>query len=139
MNIVITPDLVKNKNLKYEKDTWAFLPENSGSVAIVNLAKALIQYDTVYIGLCTIEPNKALICQKVLTLGRSPWGDVRVCGEEDNPSGAGSYLLFRFDEGKDQQNISMEEFAEFCVTLAMAFGNNFCWLDSEEYKLQKED
>jgi hypothetical protein len=136
MNITITPSLVKNKNAKCGKDLWPFLHENSGCIAIVKMAEALISFQTVYIAACEARPYQPPECERVVVIGRSPiGGDIRICGEGDNPLGAGSSLIFHMGEGTDLSNISREEFGELCATLVLAFGGKmFVWLDEQEYQ-----
>jgi hypothetical protein len=136
MELQITPSLVKNKNQKCREDAWPFLHENSGCIAIVKMAEALISFQTVYIAVCETRPYAPPECQKVLVLGRSPiGGDIRICGEEDNPLGVGSSLLFHMGEETDLSNISLWEFGELCATLSLGLsGKMFVWLDAQEYK-----
>jgi hypothetical protein len=99
------------------------------------MAKALIGFETVYIAVCETRPYQHPECERVLVIGRSPWGDIRICGEDDDPHGVGSSLLFHMGEGTDFSNISREEFGELCATLVLAFsGKMFVWLDEQEYK-----
>jgi hypothetical protein len=136
MKLQITPSLVKNKNAKCRDDAWAFLHENSGSLAVVKMAETLIGFETVYVAVCEARPYQHPECERVLVIGRSPnGGDIRVCGEGDNPLGAGSHLLFHMGEDTSLDNISREEFGELCASLVLVFGGKmFVWLDEGEYK-----
>jgi hypothetical protein len=136
MKLQITSSLVKNKNQKCREDLWPFLQENSGCIAIAKMAESLIEYEKVYLAVCETRPYQHPECERVLVISRSPnGGDIRVCGEEDSPLGAGSHLLFHMGEETDLSNISLGEFGELCATLSLGLsGKMFVWLDAQEYK-----
>lgn len=93
MKELTTSMVYKSKPQGIPEDLIIWQDENHGLEALVGASKDIAQGKIVSFALCEHKPHKTPVMKQIIYIGLGANKSPRICGEENNPDGAGSYSL----------------------------------------------